>query len=62
MTKRKISGGSRSLHRFAQTANLLSVIQSCRLQGRSVITFFQEALQASVGNFSRPSLVPQSCT
>ena len=62
VTKRKVCGGSRSLHRFAQTANLLSVIQSCRLQGRSVITFFQEALQATVGHFSRPSLVPQSCT
>lgn len=62
VTKRKVCGGSRSLHRFAQTANLLSVIQSCRLQGRSVITFFQEALQATVGYFSRPSLAPQSCT
>jgi transposase len=62
VTKRKVCGGSRSLRRFAQTANLLSVIQSCRLQGRSVITFFQEALQATVGHFPRPSLVPQSCT
>jgi len=62
VTKRKVSGGSRCLERFAQTANLLSVIQSCRLQGRSVITFFQEALQASVGDFPRPSLVPQSGT
>lgn len=60
VTKRKVSGGSRSLARFAQTAVLLSVIQSCRLQGRSVLTFFQQALQASVGHFSRPSLVPQS--
>ena len=60
VTKRKVSGGSRSLARFAQTAILLSVIQSCRLQGRSVLTFFQQALQASRGLFPRPSLVPQS--
>lgn len=58
VTKRKVCGGSRSLARFNQTAHLLSVIQSCRLQGRSVLTFFQQALQATVGHFPRPSLVP----
>jgi len=62
VTKRKVCGGSRSLDRFRQTANLLSVIQSCRLQGRSVITFFEQALQSSVGHSPRPSLVPISCT
>ena len=30
VTKRKISGGSRSLDRLAQTADLLSVVQTCR--------------------------------
>lgn len=62
VTKRKVCGGSRSIERFQQTANLLSVIQSCRLQGRSVITFFQQALQATVGHCSRPSLIPQVST
>ena len=59
MTKRKVCGGSRSLERFRHTANLLSVIQSCRLQGRSVLLFFEQALRATVGHHSRPSLVPQ---
>jgi transposase len=58
VTKRKVSGGSRSLERFGQTANLLSVIQSCRLQGRSIITFFQQALQGIAGGNFPPSLIP----
>jgi len=59
VTKRKVSGGSRSLERFHQTANLLSMIQSCRLQQRSVITCFQQALQAILGHSCYPSLIPQ---
>lgn len=58
VTKRKVSGGSRCLERFGQTANLFSVIQSCRLQGRSIITFFQEALQGIAGGSFPPSLIP----
>ena len=58
VTKRKVSGGSRSLERFKQTANLLSVIQSCRLQGRSIIKFFQQALQGRAGGSFPPSLIP----
>jgi len=41
VTKRKV--GSRSMDRFAETADLLSVVQTCRRQGRSVLTF-REAL------------------
>jgi hypothetical protein len=44
VTKRKIAGGSRSLGGFVDTARLLTVIQSCRAQGRSVLTFFRQAL------------------
>ncbi len=62
VTKRKVCGGSRSIERFQHTANLLSAIQSCRLQGRSVITFFQQTLQATVGHCSYPSLIPHACT
>jgi Transposase IS66 family. len=40
VTKRKISGGSRSMERFQDTANLLTVIQTCRHQGRSVRRVF----------------------
>jgi transposase len=46
VTKRKVSGGSRSMKRFEETANLLSVIQTCRFQTRSVIDFFREAISA----------------
>ena len=59
VTKRKISGGSRSLERFQETANLLSVIQTCRFQSRSVMDFFQQALMATIGIADRPSLIPQ---
>jgi len=59
VTKRKVSGGSRSMARFRQTTHLLSVIQSCRLQGRSVITFFQQALQSPLTGEPCPSLIPE---
>jgi transposase len=60
VTKRKVSGGSRSMERFQHTANLLTVVQTCRRQGRSVIDFFAQALIADSNNsLSRPSLLPQ---
>ncbi len=63
VTKRKVSGGSRSMERFAQTAELLSVVQTCRRQGRSVIEFFKLALIAvSDSGKSQPSLLPQPST
>ena len=40
VTKRKISGGSRSMARFEDTAYNLSAIQTCRFQRRSVVDFF----------------------
>jgi len=63
VTKRKVSGGSRSMERFKHTANLLTVVQTCRRQGRSVIKFFEQALKFHSGSSQeRPSLVPQSQT
>ena len=63
VTKRKVSGGSRSMDRFAETADLLSVVQTCRRQGRSVLTFFREALMAKLGSGNPlPSLLPQPST
>ena len=60
VTKRKVSGGSRSIERFQHTANLLTVVQTCRRQSRSVIDFFAQALIADSSNsLSRPSLLPQ---
>jgi transposase len=60
VTKRKVSGGSRSLSRFEETANLLSVVQTCRFQERSVLEFLGCALRSQVGHTCMPSLVPQS--
>lgn len=60
VTKRKVSGGSRSMERFQHTANLLTVVQTCCRQGRSVIDFFAQALLANSNNYlSRPSLLPK---
>ena len=60
VTKRKVSGGSRSLARFQDPANLLTIVQTCRRQGRSVIKFFEQALKAMVHpSVQAPSLIPQ---
>ena len=63
VTKRKVSGGSRSLERFGDTASLLTVVQTCRTQQRSVIDFFASALRAHLGHgIAYPSLIPFSAT
>ncbi len=63
VTKRKISGGSRSLDRFGDTASLLTVVQTCRVQQRSVIDFFAAALRTHIGHeVAYPSLIPFSAT
>jgi transposase len=62
VTKRKVCGGSRSLLRFEQTADLLSVIQTCRRQGRSALSFFQQALMAYHDKVPTPSLIPVPST
>jgi len=60
VTKRKVSGGSRSMQRFQQTADLLSVVQTCRRQGRSVLEFFQSSLNTdSKLGTSTPCLLPE---
>lgn len=60
VTKRKVSGGSRSMDRFKHTAHLLTVVQTCRRQGRAVIDFFVQALLANSNSYlSRPSLLPK---
>lgn len=55
--KRKVSGGSRSMTGFSHTASLLTVIQSCRAQGRSILDFFRNALD-SVDEDNFVSLIP----
>ena len=58
VTKRKVSGGSRSMKRFEETADLLSVIQICRFQPRSVMAFFREAISAHSCALAMPELIP----
>jgi transposase len=58
VTKRKVSGGSRSMERFKQTAHLLSVIQTCRFQTRSAMAFFREAISAHSCDLAMPELIP----
>jgi len=61
VTKRKVCGGSRSMDGFSETADLLSVIQTCRAQGRSVIELFKQAMYATVCIAApKPSLIPQT--
>ena len=62
VTKRKVCGGSRSMAGFAQTAILLTVIQTCRAQGRSAFEFFNQVL---ISNRlpeiqPMPSLIPEN--
>lgn len=61
VTKRKVSGGDRSMERFQHTANLLTVVQTCRRQEVSTINFFEQAIKALViDSLQTPSLIPQS--
>ncbi len=63
VTKRKVSGGSRSMARFEKTAKLLSVVQTCRFQGRSFMEFLKEALSAMAHpELPYPTLIPPGPT
>lgn len=44
VTKRKVCGGSRSMDGLDDTATLLTVIQTCKAQGKSALEFFRQAL------------------
>jgi transposase len=44
VTKRKVCGGSRSMDGLENTAAILTVIQTCKAQGKSVVEFFRQAL------------------
>jgi transposase len=49
VTKQQAHRGSRSMNQFAQTADLLSVVQTSRRKGRWVRSFFQEVSMAKAG-------------
>lgn len=59
VTKRKVCGGSRSMAGFAHTANLLTVIQTCRAQGRSVLQFLRQSIAQSISQWA---LIPAKNT
>jgi transposase len=44
VTKRKVCGGSRSMDGLDNMAALLTVIQTCKAQGKSALEFFRQAL------------------
>ena len=50
------------MERFKQTANLLSVIQTCRFQARSAMALFREVISAHSCELAMPSLIPLSFT
>jgi transposase len=58
MSERPELSAALKLGIFEQTADLLSVIQTCRFQGKSAMAFFRDALSAHSCNFFIPSLVP----
>ena len=49
VTKQQAHRGSRSMNQFAQTVDLLRVVQTSRLQGRWMRSFFHEVSMAKAG-------------
>ena len=63
LTKGKVSGESVSMERFQHTANLLTVIQTCRPQALSLIEFFDQPIKGIVSSaLQTPSLIPLAST
>jgi transposase len=56
---RKITFGSRSARGTRFAANIKSVVQTCRKQGRDVFAYLTRAVQAALRNRRTPSLLPQ---
>jgi transposase len=63
VTKPKVLGVSHLMNQFAQTAPLLSVVQTYRRHRGLVQEFFQEAFRGNAGGEKPlPFLLPQLCT
>jgi transposase len=56
---RKTSLGTDSESGSQFVANVLSVVATCRQQGRNVLDFLTECCRAALSDRSRPSLVPE---
>jgi transposase len=51
------------MERFQHTANLLTVIQTCRPQALSLIEFFDQPIKGMVNSaLQTPSLIPLAST
>jgi transposase len=48
--------------RFQHTANLLTVIQTCRPQALSLIEFFDQPIKGMVNSAQTSSLIPLAST
>lgn len=55
---RKLSFGTQSANGSRYLERLLTVTETCRLQGRNVYTYLIEAMQASFAGHRSPSLLP----
>jgi transposase len=60
VTWRKVSHGTASAGGSRFLANILSVVEACRQQGRNVLAFLTECCQAATQGAPHPSLVPAS--
>jgi transposase len=57
---RKLSHGTHSAAGSRFVANILSVVESCRQQGRNVLEFLTACTQAALDKAQPPSLLPQA--
>ena len=55
---RKISLGTQSARGSLYTQRVMTVVGSCKLQGRNVLEFMTQAMNAHFGKNPTPSLVP----
>ena len=55
---RKISFGTQSARGSRYVERIMTVAGSCRLQGRNILDFLTQAIQAHWGHGTAPSLVP----
>ena len=59
---RKISLGAQSRRGSVYIERVMTVVGSCKLQGRNILHFLTQAVQAGVGQGEQPSLVPVAAT
>ncbi|WP_194723857.1 IS66 family transposase [Noviherbaspirillum malthae] len=57
---RKVSGGSQSPRGSRYIERIMTVVGSCKLQGRNPLTFLTQVIQAHWGDGIAPSLIPDS--